>query len=150
MKKRWNIVLAILVLPIAAWAADRPGAQDTRTVVHYYFNGQGQGAVLMDYRVCSEVAPEGEDKHECRRQLDAAAIPLGEEAFLWMNFLVPAEDQADILISYARNERVRKTADVTLKGAIRFRTWKRIPTDKPGKWAVTIVQEMPDQDQSTA
>ena len=131
---------------MTVWSAERPAPHEARNVVDYYFNGQGQGAVLMDYRICSIVAPEGEDKHECREPLEATAVPLGKDVFLWMNFLVPAEDQAEILVSFARNDRVRKTADVTLKGAIRFRTWKRIPTDKPGKWIVTIVQEMPDQD----
>jgi len=146
MKKLCIIVIFVIGLPLIAWAADRPAPQQARDVVDYYFNGKGQGAVLMDYRICAEVAPEGEDKNECRRSSDAMAIPLGEEVSLWMSFLVPADDQASILVSFSRNERVRKTADVSLKGAIRYRTWKTIPTDKPGKWTVTIVQEMPDQD----
>lgn len=146
MKKLGIIVMAVIGLPLIAWAADRPAPQQALDVVDYYFNGKGQGAVLMDYRVCSEVAPEGEDKNECRRSVDAMAIPLGEEVLLWMSFLVPADDQASILVSFSRNKRVRKTADVRLKGAIRFRTWKKIPTDKPGKWTVSIVQEMPDRD----
>ena len=146
MKKRCIIVMAIIGLPLMAWAADRPAPQQALGVVDYYFNGKGQGAVLMDYSICSEVAPEGEDKNECRRQANPMAIPIGEEAFLWMNFLVPADDQASILLSFFRNDRVRKTADVSLKGAIRYRTKKNIPTDKPGKWTVTIVQEMPDRD----
>ena len=73
-------------------------------------------------------------------------FPWEKKFCLWMSFLVPADDQASILVSFSRNERVRKTADVNLKGAIRYRTWKTIPTDKPGKWTVTIVQEMSDQD----
>ncbi len=146
MKKLCIIVMAVMGLPLIAWAADRPAPQQALDVVDYYFNGKGQGAVLMEYSICSEVAPEGEDKNECRKPSDAMAIPLGEETFLWMNFLVPADDQASILVSFSRNERVRKTADVRLKGAIRYRTWKNIPTDKPGKWTVTIVQEMPDRD----
>lgn len=146
MKKLGIIVMVVIGLPLIAWAADRPAPQQALDVVDYYFNGKGQGAVLMDSRICSEIAPEGEDKNECRRSSDAMAIPLGEEVLLWMSFLVPADDQASILVSFSRNERVRKTADVRLKGAIRFRTWKNIPTDKPGKWTVSIVQEMPDRD----
>lgn len=146
MKKFGIIVMVIIGLPMMAWAADRPAPQQALDVVDYYFNGKGQGAVLMDYSICSEIVPEGEDKNECRRQANAMAIPVGEEAFLWMNFLVPNDDQASILLSFFRNERVRKTADVRLKGAIRYRTWKNIPTDRPGKWTVTIVQEMADRD----
>ena len=63
-----------------------------------------------------------------------------------MNFLVPTDAQASILVSFSWNDRVRKTAEVDLKGAIRYRTWKKIPTDKPGRWTVTILQEMPDRD----
>jgi len=146
MKKLGIIVMVVIGLPLIAWAVDRPAPQQTLDVVDYYFNGKGQGAVLMDYRICSEVAPEGEDKNECRRSVNAMTIPLGEDVFLWMSFLVPADDQASILVSFSRNDRVRKTADVRLKGAIRFRTWKTIPTDRPGKWTATIVQEMPDRD----
>ena len=146
MKKLCIIVIAIMGLPLIALAADRPAPEQALNVVDYYFNGKGQGALLMDYRICSEVAPEGEDKNECRRSAEAAAIPQGEDVLLWMSFLVPADDQASILLSFSRNDRVRKTADVNLKGAIRFRTWKSIPTDKPGQWTVTIVQELVDRD----
>ena len=60
--------------------------------------------------------------------------------------MVPADDQAAILVSFSHNQRVRKTANATLKGAIRYRTWKPIPTDRPGKWTVAIVQELADRD----
>jgi hypothetical protein len=146
MKKLCIIMMAIMGLPLIVVAADRPAPEQALDVVNYYFNGKGQGALLMDYRMCSEVAPEGEDKNECRRSADAMAIPQGEDVLLWMSFLVPADDQASILVSFSRNDRVRKTAEVNLKGAIRFRTWKTIPTDKPGQWTVTIVQEMTDRD----
>ena len=147
MKKLWLIIVVALIgLPVAAGAADRPTSQQALAVVDYYFNGKGQGALLMEYTLCSEVAPEGDDKNECRRPSDPAVIPLGEEVLLWMNFLVPADDQASVLLSFARNGRVRKTADLNLKGAVRYRTWKSIPTDKPGRWTVTIIQELPDQD----
>jgi len=144
--KKLIIVMVVIGLPLIAWAADRPAPQQALDVIDYYFNGKGQGAVLMDYRICSEIAPEGEDKNECRKSSDAMAISLGEDVLLWMSFMVPADDQASILVSFSRNDRVRKTTDVSLKGAIRFRTWKSIPTDKLGKWTVTIVQELPDRD----
>jgi hypothetical protein len=146
MKRLCIILLAIMGLPIFAGAADKPAPQQALDVVNYYFNGKGQGVLLMEYRICSEIATEGEDKNDCRQSSDAAAIPLGEEAFLWMNFLVPTDEQASILVSFSWNDRVRKTAEVNLKGAIRYRTWKKIPTNKPGRWTVTILQEMPDQD----
>ena len=146
MKKLLILALVLLGLPLTVGAADRPTPQQAFAVIDYYFHGQGQGALLMEYALCAEVAPEGEDKNECRKPADAAAVPLGGEILLWMNFMVPADDQAAILISFSRNDRVRKTADLTLKGAVRYRTWKPIPTDKPGQWTVTIVQEMPDRD----
>jgi hypothetical protein len=146
MKKLWILVLVLVGLPLSAGAVDRPTPQQALAVVDYYFNGQGQGALLMAYALCSEVAPEGEDKNECRKPADAAALPLGSEVFIWMNFLVPADEEASLLISFTRKDRVRKTTDLTLKGAIRYRTWKPVPTDKPGQWTVTIVQEMPDRD----
>jgi len=146
MKKAGIILWVFIAVPLIAWAADRPAPQQTREVVDYYFDGKGNGAVLMDRRVCSEIASDGEDKNDCRQPADLATIAVGDALFLWMNFMVPAGDQAAILVNFSHNQRVRKTANATLKGAIRYRTWKPIPTDRAGKWTVTIVQELADRD----
>jgi hypothetical protein len=66
--------------------------------------------------------------------------------YLWMNFLVPAGDQAKILLQYSRKDKVRETSNVSLAGATRYRTWKKIPTATAGDWEVDIVQELDSSD----
>ncbi|MDJ0808840.1 MAG: hypothetical protein QNJ01_01995, partial [Desulfobacterales bacterium] len=83
---------------------------------------------------------------ECRLKHDLPVVNLASEVMLWMNFLVPSGDQGDLLLLFSRQGRVRHTATITVKGAIRFRTWKKIPTDKAGDWTVTILQELGDTD----
>ncbi len=100
----------------------------------------------MDYKLCREVGQEGPDKNECILGAANRELALGEEAYLWMNFLIPTGDQANIFLSFTRNKRIRKTTDFTLNSAFRFRTWKRIPTDKPGLWTIHVFQEMADRD----
>lgn len=63
-----------------------------------------------------------------------------------MNFLVPAGDQPDIIIHFKRNNKVRSVSNLELPGALRYRTWKKIPTEKLGDWEVSIIQELADTD----
>ncbi|MDJ0885288.1 MAG: hypothetical protein QNJ48_14070 [Desulfobacterales bacterium] len=145
--KKIILLLGLMVLwPLAATAQERPSADDVRRVVDYYYRGQGQGVVLAQHFLCSEVSTEGADKNECRLKHDLPVVNLASEVMLWMNFLVPSGDQGDLLLLFSRQGRVRHTATITVKGAIRFRTWKKIPTDKAGDWTVTILQELGDTD----
>ena len=145
--KKIVLLLSLMVLwPLVGAAQERPSADDVRLVVDYYYRGQGQGVVLAEHFLCTEVSTEGADKNDCRLKHDLPAVPLGSEVVLWMNFLVPSGDEGDILILYSRQGRVRDTTQVTVKGAVRFRTWKKIPTARTGEWTVTIVQELGDTD----
>jgi hypothetical protein len=63
-----------------------------------------------------------------------------------MNFLVPAGEESKILLQYSRKNKVRNTSNISLGGATRFRTWKKIPTATPGNWKVTLVQELENSD----
>jgi len=100
----------------------------------------------VDHKLCREVGQEDSDKNECIVGVSSQELSQGEEAYLWMNFLIPAGDEATVYLSFSRNKRIRKTTDFTLTGAFRFRTWKKIPTDKPGMWTIHVFQEMADQD----
>ena len=71
-------------------------------------------------------------------------VPQGAEVLLWMNFLVPNGDEGRILILFTRQDRVRHTSQVVVKSAVRYRTWKKIPTDRVGEWTVTILHELGD------
>ena len=129
-----------------AVAQEKPTSEEARKVVNYYFNGKGKGVVPMEYKFCQEVSLKGENKNECVAEITANSIKKGQEAYIWMNFLVPAGEQAKLLLQYSRNDMVRDTGNLTLGGATRYRTWKRIPTSKAGEWKVKLIQEMEASD----
>lgn len=147
MKK---FVCALTAALLASWglaiAQEKPTSEEARKVINYYFHGKGNGVVPMEYKFCNEVALKGENKNECVSEISANSVKKGQEAYLWMNFLVPAGEEAKILLQYSRNNMVRDTSNVSLGGATRYRTWKRIPTNSAGDWKVKLVQEMSNTD----
>lgn len=146
MKKFVLLVVMIALGFQTAAAQDRPSAQEVRKVVDYYYNGQARGVILAEHFLCTEVALEGDDKNDCRVTHELPAVAQGAEMLLWLNFLVPSGDEADILVLFSRKGHVRSTAKIAVKGAIRYRTWKKIPTAKVGEWQVTVLQEMGEED----
>lgn len=145
--KRFVMLICLLISsPFTCAAQERPSAEETRRVVDYYYHGQGQGVILTENFLCTEVSTEGTDKNDCRQKHDLPVVNQGSEVLLWMNFLVPTGSEADILVLFARQGRVRHTTSITVKGAIRYRTWKKIPTARTGEWTVTVLQERGDSD----
>lgn len=147
MNKIMSAFAAILLCqPALALAHDKPTPEEAQKVINYYFHGKGQGVVPMEYKFCRQVALKGENKNECVSEISAKALKKGQEAYLWMNFLVPAGEQAKLLLQYSRNNMVRDTSNFSLGGATRYRVWKRVPTTTAGDWKVKLVQEMEQAD----
>ena len=142
------IACLLLCLPAMMLAQERPTPAEAQKVTQYYYQGIGQGAVLMVHKLCAQIYEEGPLKFECQEEITGGQIQKGQEAFLWMNFLVPAKDKADIIIHYKRNNKVRSVSNFELPGALRYRIWKKIPTDKIGDWQISIIQELSDEDLS--
>jgi hypothetical protein len=129
-----------------AIAEGKPTPAEARKVINYYFNGKGQGAVPMDYKLCKEISQQGEMKNECVTVVPDNKVTKGEDVYLWMNFLVPAGEDSKILVQYSRNDKVRNTSNISLGGATRFRTWKKIPTGTAGDWQISMIQELENGD----
>ncbi len=144
--KKLCVFIAVVCLSAPAFAETKPSPADAQKVIDYYYNGAGQGALLMDYALCREVDQEGEQKNECTSKVTDGKVYKGEKTFLWMKMLVPSGDRADLLIQFTRNNKIRKVINTTATGSIRFRTWKVIPTDKTGTWSVSILQETESND----
>ena len=142
----YALTVSLIASAGCAMAQDKPTSQEARKVIDYYFHGKGKGVVPMEYKFCQKISQKGENKNECVSEIAANAVKKGQEAYIWMNFLVPAGDEAKILLQYSRNEMVRDTSNVSLGGATRYRTWKKIPTSTAGEWKVRLVQEMSDSD----
>ena len=148
MMKIGLLVCLLPWLPSIVLALEKPTAAETQKVLQYYYQGKGQGVILMAHKLCAKIYEEGPLKFECQEEITGGQIQKGQEAFLWMNFLVPAKDKADIIIHYKRNNKVRSVSNCELPGALRYRIWKKIPTDKIGDWQISIIQELSDEDLS--
>lgn len=146
MKKAFIIIVLIAVLPSLGLAIEKPSSKETKKVMDYYNNGKGNGAVLVDAVFCTQMGKEEDTKNDCIQSFAGNDIKVGDDVYLWMNFMIPVDDMAEIIITYTRNDRIRKTQKVTLNSAFRYRTWKKIETGKPGKWTVQIFQEIGDED----
>ena len=131
---------------LSLMAEEKPTPAEARKVINYYFNGKGQGAVPMDYKLCKEISQQGEMKNECVAEIADKKVAKGEDAYIWMNFLVPAGEQSKILVQYSRNDKVRNTSNISLGGATRFRTWKKVPTGTAGDWKISLIQELENGD----
>ncbi len=148
MMKIGLLACLLLCLPVIILAQEKPTPAEAQKVIQYYYQGIGQGAVLMAHKLCAQIYEEGPLKFECQEEITGEQIQKGQEAFLWMNFLVPSGDKSDIIIHYKRNNKVRSVSNFELPGALRYRIWKKIPTDKTGAWQISIIQELSDEDLS--
>ena len=146
MKKLGLLIFLLLGLPCILLAQEKPSPAEAQKVIDYYYQGKGLGAVLVAQKLCAQIYEEGPYKFECQEIITGGQVEQGREAFLWMNYLVPTGDQPDIIIHFNRNNKVRSVSNFVLPGALRYRTWKKIPTDKLGDWEVSIIQELPDTD----
>ena len=148
MMKIGLLAFLLLCLPVIILAQEKPTPAEAQKVIQYYYQGIGQGAVLMAHKLCAQIYEEGPLKFECQEEITGEQIQKGQEVFLWMNYLVPAGDKTDMIIHYKRNNKVRSVSNFELPGALRYRIWKKIPTDKIGDWQISIMQELPDADLS--
>lgn len=132
--------LCALVLACGA-ALAKPSSDEMKKVLDYYYNGEGQGAVLVEYKFCEDVLREGPNKNECSAEL-AASPAKDQPVFLWMAYSLPKnESDRDILIQMNHNGITREVQSVQINGSLRYRTWKRIVFKKSGKWELKITQD---------
>ena len=148
MKKLLIIATLLLSMPGLAFAVDidKPSSKETQKVMNYYNQGKGGGAILVAYTLCHEMGKEEATKNDCALSFEGNDIKLGDDIYLWMNFMIPVDDTADIFITYTRNKRIRKTQKIALNSAFRYRTWKKITTEKPGLLTIHIFQELGSKD----
>lgn len=142
----YTLAVSLIAMPWFTMAQDKPTSAEAKKVVDYYFDGKGQGVLPMEYKFCKEVAMKGESRNECVSEIPGNNLKQGEVAYLWMNFVVPSGEEPKILLQYFRDDMVRDTDNVSLNGAVRYRTWKRIPTTTTGDWKVMLFQEMANTD----
>lgn len=141
MKRFFCLALFTLIL-LPSIALAKPSADAVQSVLDHYNNGTE--LVLVDYKFCSDIAREGENKNECVDTLDPMTFAKGDKVYLWMNFMVPKNAAAKVLVQFSKSGRTMKARDINLTGSLRYRTWALIQTTKAGDWKIAIDQEVGD------
>jgi len=122
----------LLVLNTAAVAA--PTAKMFQEVVDYYYNGQEQGPILTEAKLC-----KGVKNFECTEIIKPNNVNTGETINVWMRFFVPkGASYDDILVEYQHEGIPRRLTPHKIESSIRYRLVDRSSVDKPGNWTITV------------
>lgn len=122
----------LLVLNTAAVAA--PTAKMTKEVVDYYYNGQKEGPILTEAKLCKEIK-----NFECTEIINPNSVTKGETINVWMRFFVPkGTSYDDILVEYKHEGIPRRLTPHKIESSIRYRLVDKNSVDKPGNWTITV------------
>lgn len=120
----------------------KPSADAVRDTVNYFYKGQGQGPVLIDAKLCTDVPATGANTFECVGEMDpAAGVKANSSVKVWQAYLVPQNDVIDDLaVQVKQGNTVRETKDIKIKEGFRSRVWSSVKLNKPGAWTITIMR----------
>jgi hypothetical protein len=151
-----SVVVAALSLSSAALAQDqdaaaaapatpmdKPDAAAVKATWDYFYRGQTQGPILVEAKLCTEVAKDGPNKFECTTEVDTGAgVKANSTVMLWQAYLVPQNDSyEDLQVQVKQGSTVRETKDVKIKGeGWRARQWTGVRLNKPGSWTVSVMR----------
>ncbi len=122
----------VIFSPIDVMAA--PPAKAVKQVVDYYYEGQAEGPILTDAKLCKTVK-----SLSCEEPADPKAFTAGEPVRVWMQFFVPkGASYDDIIVEYKHEGVPRNLASHKVEGSIRYRLVDSYKLNKVGKWTVTI------------
>ncbi|MBZ4375352.1 hypothetical protein [Corallococcus sp. AS-1-6] len=154
MKSLFNGSVLCAVLGVAAVAGAQeaaapaaepvkaPSADAVRDTWNYFYKAKGQGPVLVDAKLCTEVPKEGPNKFECTAEVGPEGVKAGTPLYMWQSYLVPQGDSIDdITVQVKQGATVRETKDVKVKGeGWRSRQWTGVRLAKPGAWTVSVMR----------
>lgn len=148
--KKIIILALLLILPLMASANERPTAQEIKKVMDFYNTSKDQGIVLVEHALTSTIIKKGSHKNEYDGKVDGNTIKKGASVYIWMNYMVPKYDKANVFFEFKRRGKVLRASELQLSGATRYRSWKKLPTNKTGDWKIIITQELAEKDISIA
>ncbi|MEM7292779.1 MAG: hypothetical protein AAF420_05190, partial [Pseudomonadota bacterium] len=80
----------------------------------------------------TRVHREGSDKNNCTHEIASDALQPGQSLYLWMNFMVPRNQQGKVLVQLNHDGVTRDTRVMQIAGSMRSRTWRKIRLLRPG------------------
>ena len=111
-----------------------PPAKSVKEVVDYFYNGQAEGPILTDAKLC-----KGIKALECEAAIDPKAVTQGDVLHVWMQFFVPKGAMYDdIIVEYQHEGVPRHLKARSVESSIRYRVVDKFKLNKPGKWTVNI------------
>lgn len=136
MKVLYTWAFMLCMLPLASTqssqAQTKPSAETAKSFLDFFYKGQGKGVILADMKVCPDVV-----EAECTETLDPSLLLVGMKYKIWMAFVVPNGDEVDTLsLQFSKDGETIFTRDMSVKGSIRYRTWRSFNPNTPGIWTV--------------
>jgi hypothetical protein len=141
-----SVVLVAVVTSSFAFAqaptVKPPSADAIRDTWNFFQNGKGQGLVLVDLKLCTDIAKDGPNKFECATEIGADGVKAGTNVNVWQAYLLPQGDLIeDLTVQLKQGNTVRETKDVKVKGeSWRTRTWTGVRIAKPGEWTISVMR----------
>ena len=119
-----------------------PSADAVKSTWDYFYKGQTQGPVLVEARLCTEVAKDGPNKFECTAEVAPEGVKANTSVMVWQSYLVPQGDTVeDLMVQTKLGNVVRETKDVKVKGeGWRARQWTGVRLNKAGDWSINIMR----------
>ena len=128
----FSFCFLVIFSPIYVMAA--PPAKMVKEVVDYFYEGQAEGPILTDAKLCKTVK-----SLSCEEPADPKAFTAGEPVRIWMQFFVPkGASYDDIIVEYKHEGVPRNLASHKVEGSIRYRLVDSYKLNKVGKWTITI------------
>lgn len=120
-----------------------PSPDAVQHVWDYFYKGQGQGPLLVEAKLCLEVAKEGPQRFECTALVPPEGVKAHSNVVVWQSHLVPqGEIVEDLVVQVKQGNTVRETKDVKLKGeGWRARSWVNVRVGKAGDWSVQLMRQ---------
>jgi hypothetical protein len=117
-----------------SYATAMPKAKIIKEVIDYFYNGQKEGPVLTDAKICKTIKGLN-----CEDTMDLNAVRAGESVKVWMQFFVPkGAVYDDIFVEYKHEGLPRYLTAHKVEGSIRYRVVDTYKPDKIGNWTITI------------
>jgi hypothetical protein len=145
MKKKitlLSLTIAFCILTIFGFssAVAAPKASVVKEVVDYFYNGQEEGPILVESKLCKTIK-----SLNCEEVLDSNVISMGEPIKVWAQFFVPKGGvYDDIFVEYKHEGVPRHLKARKVEGSIRYRFVDTYKPDKLGKWTITIKKGLTD------
>lgn len=115
-------------------AVAAPSSDTVKQTVDYFYNGQDEGPILMDARLCQTV-----ENLECTAEIDPSSVGAGDTVNVLLQFFVPKDAvYDDIIVEYTHNGVPRRLTSHKIEGSIRYRILNKYKLNKPGEWSISI------------